>query len=322
VNAHSVQLFGAIAAAIFAAIVAHHLTPSPARLAGRLRPYTAVSRSALGRAPDATSVVLSSTDRSGGSSLERLVRPFAEALARGLTGFLGQRNQNELALRLRQAGIDVDLDDAQRVHNYRVRQLSKAVVYGSFGVAMSLINGFSPAPSFLFVVVGAVLGSTREPARIGRLLQTRIDRMRIELYTINQQLAMHLRTGGSSIQAVQRICRRGHGEVIAEMREALRQHERGLTAANAFLRIAENTPEPFAARTYRLLASGAERGADLAEGLLALSDDVREIRRESLRRSATRRRAQMLLPTIGLMAPILILFIAAPLPVILFGVKH
>ena len=94
----------------------------------------------------------------------------------------------------------------------------------------------------------------------------------------------------------------------------LAQHVQDWAGADAFRRIAELTPEPFCSRTYRLLATAEERGADLASALLALSEDVRETRRESIKRTATKRRAAMLVPTIAILAPVLILFVAAPLP--------
>ena len=91
------------------------------------------------------------------------------------------------------------------------------------------------------------------------------------------------------------------------------------TLTDAFRSIALATPEPSAARTYELFAVAVERGADLAEGLLALGDQLREARREEIRKQAVRRRAAMLLPTIGILAPIMLLFIAAPLPSIVLG---
>ena len=99
----------------------------------------------------------------------------------------------------------------------------------------------------------------------------------------------------------------------------MRLHRAGWSGPDAFRRIAELTPEPFCGRTYRLLAAAEERGADLATALLALSDDVRETRRESLKRTATKRRAAMLIPTIAILAPVLILFVAAPLPYLITG---
>ena len=86
-------------------------------------------------------------------------------------------------------------------------------------------------------------------------------------------------------------------------------------------RIAESTPEPLAARTYKLLSSGSERGADLAKALLALSEDVRDQRRNEVRRNATKRQGAMLLPIIVCLAPVMLLFIAGPLPSIIFGAK-
>jgi Flp pilus assembly protein TadB len=110
------------------------------------------------------------------------------------------------------------------------------------------------------------------------------------------------------------MTQRGQGEVIAELSEALRLHRAGWSGADAFRRIAELSPEPFCTRTYRTLAMAEERGADLASALLSLSEDVRETRRESIKRTATKRRAAMLVPTIAILAPVLMLFVAAPLP--------
>lgn len=143
--------------------------------------------------------------------------------------------------------------------------------------------------------------------------------MRIEIYTINQLLAMRVRAGGGVIQAVKATVDRGTGEVVSELAEALRLHRSGWRGPDAFRRIAELTPEPFCSRTYRLLASAEERGADLASALLSLSEDVRETRRESIKRTATKRRAAMLVPTIAILAPVLILFVAAPLPYLITG---
>jgi pilus assembly protein TadC len=87
-----------------------------------------------------------------------------------------------------------------------------------------------------------------------------------------------------------------------------------MPAGAAFRRIADVTPEPHARRCYQVLATADERGSDLAAALLSLSEDIRDDRRDAIRRQATRRRALMLIPIIGILAPILILFVAAPLP--------
>ena len=98
-------------------------------------------------------------------------------------------------------------------------------------------------------------------------------------------------------------------------------HRSGIGAADAFRRLAETTPESHCARTYKLLASAEEMGVDLTEGLRALADEARRARREALRRSATRRRSAMLIPTIAILAPVMLLFVAAPLPQLVLGWK-
>ena len=138
--------------------------------------------------------------------------------------------------------------------------------------------------------------------------------MRVEIYTVNHLLAVRVRAGAGVTQSVRAIVRRGSGEVISELEDSLRMQRAGVAAPESFRRIAELSPEPFCSRTYRLLATAEERGADLASALLALSEDVRASRVELMKRTATRRRAAMLLPTIAILAPVLILFVAAPLP--------
>jgi Flp pilus assembly protein TadB len=190
-------------------------------------------------------------------------------------------------------------------------------------VALALVAGQVLDLSWLQRVVlaglGLIIGATRQRSALDKAIETRRDRMRIEIYTINQLLAMRVRAGGGVVNAVQHIVSRGEGEVIAELSDALRLHRSGWRGSDAFRRVAELTPEPFCARTYRLLATAEERGADLAPALLHLAEDVRETRRESIRRSATRRRAAMLVPTIAILAPVLILFVAAPLPYLITG---
>jgi Flp pilus assembly protein TadB len=143
--------------------------------------------------------------------------------------------------------------------------------------------------------------------------------MRIEIYTVNQLLAMRVRAGGGPIHAVQQVVARGRGEVISELAEGLKMHRSGMRVAEAFGRLAELTPERACARTYALLAGADDRGADLSSALLDLSEDVRETRRESMRRSATKRRAAMLVPIIAILAPVMLLFVGAPLPQIIFN---
>jgi Flp pilus assembly protein TadB len=184
-----------------------------------------------------------------------------------------------------------------------------------FGIAVV----HSAVATLGLVGCGVVAGASRARGRVDRATRRRTERMRLELYTVNQLLAMHVRTGAGPIQAVQRLVDHGSGAVVDELESVLGAVRRGTSEPAAFRRAAELTPEPAAARTYKLFAAGAERGVDLASALRALSEDLRDARREEIRKTATKRRAAMLVPTIAVLAPVMLLFIAAPLPSIVFG---
>ncbi len=283
------------------------------RLGPRVRPYTVVTRSALGRRPDAPGLV-GPAAAAGGGTVKRLFGPPVMAVAQRLGRMIESRGDEHLALRLHQAGIF-----EMAPEEYRLRQVTQgALAAAAFGFGAALVLR-APVAVLGAVVAGFTFGSTRSRSRVDRAIAERSERIRQELYTVNQLLALHVRTGAGPVQAAQRVVDRCRGAVVEELDALLSWTRRGMREPDAFRRAAELTPEPSAARTYRLFAAGSERGADLAEALLALSEDLREARREHLRKAAVRRRAAMLVPTIAILAPIMLLFIAAPLPSIVLG---
>lgn len=286
------------------------------RLAGRVRPYTIGARTSLGRPADVPSL-----GPINGSLAKRLLWPMLEPLAVRAGRMLEPEAEDAMSRRLRQARFLPDLAPDHRLLEYRVRALAHAVTAAVAGAFVGSVTGRSRATILVLVVGGAVAGYGRYRGRIDRTIEDNRERIRIELYTVNQLLAMNLRVGGGIVQATGRVVQRGSGLVVDDLATALRIHATGRPLRDALLHVAEATPEPTAARTYRLLAAGAEHGADLASSLLEHADDVREARRESLQRQATRRRAGMLIPTIAILAPVMLLFIAAPIPSIVFGIR-
>ena len=313
------RLFGALAFAFFVAYIAGRVVKPTPRLAKRVRPYTASSRSMLGQLPDRAAILQTESVGVAGVA-QRIYRPIGEALLGVLNRTLGSAwDEQATLLKLRQANLMADISETTRVHEWRLRQIGAGLGYGlAVGFTLQLVKG-SPSLTLAGFVVGVIMGVSRKSAKVSRRIEDRRNRIRTELYTVNQLLAIYLRTSGSPTLAAQRLVRRGRGAVIDEMNEALRLHARGMPAAKAFNRIAESTPEPLAARTYKLLASGSERGADLAKALLSLSEDVRDQRRNEVRRNATKRQGAMLIPILLFLAPVMLLFIGAPLPSIIFG---
>jgi Flp pilus assembly protein TadB len=227
---------------------------------------------------------------------------------------LERRSDASLARELLQAGaLDVSPDE------YRSRVAIQVLMFGASGATIGALVVHSTVATLGLTICGVVFGGSRLRGRLQRDVEDRRERLRLELYTVNQLLAMHVRTGAGPVQATQRVVDRGAGAVVDELQAVLLAMRNGVAEPTAFRRAAELTPEPSAARTYKLFAAGAERGVDLADGLRALSEDLRDARREEIRQSATKRRAAMLVPTIAVLAPVMLLFIAAPLPSIVFG---
>ena len=301
-----VVLVAAGTTALAAGLVVHALFPPARSLASRINPYLRPSGAASQRP-------------TGAGPLAAVFGPMLSSLAGSVGRLLEKSGESVTILEFRQAGWYREVPEEETVQAFRMAQLRTIAIAAGLALILGEILGSSPVQRILLLVLGVVIGATRLRGSLHSAIDRRRERMCIEIYTVNQLLAMRVRAGGGVVHAVQDVVRRGEGEVIAELADALRLHRSGWRAADAFRRIAELTPEPFCGRTYRLLATAEERGANLAPALLDLAEDVRETRRETMRRSATKRRAAMLVPTIAILAPVLLLFVAAPLPYLITG---
>jgi tight adherence protein C len=287
------------------------------RLAPRLRPYAAVSRSRLARAYDVQGQAYLAS-ATGESTITRLFGPIFDAVVNWFSQLLGAGNDEQLALRLRHAGLYPGLPPAERVREYRVRSLGQAmlmmVALGGFG----LLAGGNPM-MLLFAVLGFVLGVALARSRVNSAIIQRRERLRGELYTFNQLIALRTRVGGGVVDALRHAVDRGTGVFVEELAEVLRLQESGMPMTEALRRAALVTSEPEAQRTYNVLATAQDRGADLGDALLDLSQDLRAQRRDDLQRQAARRRLMLIIPIVLILAPVLLLFIGAPVPTLIFG---
>jgi Flp pilus assembly protein TadB len=290
-----------------AGVVGLVVRPTP-RLGPRFRPYNHVARTALGLAPD---VMVGAQDN---TMVARFFAPLMAASIRGLSRRIESRSDDELERVLYQAGrADVG------VEQFRLRQVARgalgAVGFGAVALAVARV----PIVVLAMVLAGFVWGTSRVRAGVDAAVERRTGQIRLELGTVAQLLALHLRTGAGPVQAVQRFAARGRGVLADEMSAVVASIRAGSREADAFRRAAALTPSVEAARMHLLFANGVDRGADLAAALLTIADDVRDARRDEVKRRSIKSRAAMLIPTIGILAPVMLLFIAAPLPSIVFG---
>ena len=290
----------------------------PRRLAPRVRPYTATTRADLRRSPDAFGQA-SPGPVFGEGTLRRLLAPIFGGMVDRLSRIVTSASDAQLETRLRQSGLFPHLPESTRPQAYRMRALGRATVFGAgIGALGFLLRGTASSMLF-FGSLGFILGVLVTRSSLDTAVTDRRDRIRGELYTVNQLVAMRTRVGGGAIEAIRHVVERAHGAVVDELGEALRLHERGWSFSEALVRAAELTPEPEAARTYRAIATSQERGADLADALLGLAKDLRTSRRDQIRQEAAKRRIMMVIPIVVILAPITLLFLGAPIPSIILG---
>jgi tight adherence protein C len=305
----------ACVAAVAVMAASRVVLPPRRALKVRLRPYASLSRARLGTGyPDPS--IVDVTRRPPDSTVVEVFGPMLARAAKALSAVIDAGDAETLERRLRQAGVEPASAD-----QYRMRQFLHALAGVATGVALGLVVFRS---GVMVALMAACLGfpaATLQRNRVSRAIDHRRERMRSEVYTVAHLLAVLVRTGHGPVEAVRSVSALGRGPVVEELREALGWIGGGTSPQRAWDRLAETTPEPTAARLYRLLAASARGSGDLAKPLLAVADDLRAERREQLARAAVRRRTAMLAPLLGLIAPVMVLFIGAALPSLVLGVR-
>lgn len=277
------------------------------RLAPATRSYSQLARSRLGRPAD-VALVAGAGPSVSGRTVARVFGPIAASCLALVSRVVDVADDDEVALRLRQAGL-YEL----AVADYRIRQFGWAVGSAAGAAVLAVLWLHSAAGALLGMALGGTYGASRWGAQVSRTIRLRRERMRTELYTVAQLLAMMIRAGMGPGQALRTVVAEGQGPVIEELGRASNAISRGESEAVVLERFATETPEPAAARLYRVLGSAIAMGADLVDALLAVADDLRATRREDVERRATVAKFKMMFVVVGVMAPVMLLFLAFPL---------
>jgi tight adherence protein C len=311
-------LLGALCAAGATAALVVAVARPRRRLAPRVHDYTLVARSKLGSGPGVLSLTREPTPTAAGAVV-RVLAPMVDEASRRLAKLLGIYDDELLALQLRRAGIR-----AMTPTRYRKQQLLIALGGAAGGISLGALCGASlggsPTP---FAIVGGLCGfaagATYRTGELGRRVKERQERMRGELFSLCQVLAIYARATPNLLSVTEAVVERSRGQLALEMDEVLRRVEGGLSPEAAFFEAARLTAEPAAGRLYRTMATAARAGGDIADALLAQSTDIRDAQREEIKQSAIKRRGAMLAPLLLLLAPTMLLFIVAAFPHILLG---
>ena len=153
--------------------------------------------------------------------------------------------------------------------------------------------------------------------RRGRDVARREARLRAELPTVTELLALAVSAGEGATGAIERVVRQTRGELSEELARTLAQARAGAPLTGALGSLADRTGLPALARLAEAVAVAVERGSPLGDVLRAQAQDVREEGRRALMQTGGRKEVLMMVPVVFLILPVTVLFAVFPSVVVL-----
>ncbi|MBV9830716.1 MAG: type II secretion system F family protein [Marmoricola sp.] len=208
--------------------------------------------------------------------------------------------------RLVRAGLEPD------VAQFRAEQVIWGLVaFTAVAVPSALIAARSPeraVPLLIFSLIAFALGVLLRENRLTAQVARRERRILEEFPTVAELLALAVAAGEGPVAALDRVVRRTHGELSAELAGVLALVRTGTPLAVAFDDLASRSGLAVVSRFAEGIAIAVERGTPLAEVLHAQACDVREAGRRALIESGARREVLMMVPVVFLVLPVVVVF--------------
>ena len=302
----SLALWGAVLGALAASgallMAARVAAIRKPQLAVRVLPYVR-DLPQLGGTPSLRAVPSAPT-----SAVVGVFGPFLRSAAEGVERVLG--GASSVRRRLDRAAVD------KTVQEFRVEQ----VLWGLVGFAaaatyglLRTLGGDAGLVSFLLLcVIGFALGVMARDNHLSSQVKQRERRILAEFPTVAELLALAVAAGEGPVAALDRVCRRSHGDLSVDLERVLAAVRTGEPVSSAFDTLAARTGVPVVARFAQGVAVAVERGTPLADVLHAQAADVREASRRELIETAARKEIFMMVPVVFLVLPVTVLFAFFP----------
>ncbi|WP_127474425.1 type II secretion system F family protein [Microbacterium sulfonylureivorans] len=214
-----------------------------------------------------------------------------------------------VARRLRQAGSPGD------PAAFRGRQLAWALVglaAGGLLVVGAVLLGRGSPSLALLPPLTAVTAAFACDARLTRAARARAARVREELPTVLEFVALCLSAGEGIFDSLRRVSDVGAGELTAELRGVVVAVGTGSPLSEALAKLSDRLQIPALTRAVDQLVAAIDRGAPLAQVLHAQALDAREDAKRDLIERAGRKEIYMLVPLVFLILPLSVLFAVFP----------
>lgn len=202
------------------------------------------------------------------------------------------------------------------VAGFRVQQVLWGVAGFALCAALSLlwlVRSGATSPALLVLCgCGAVVGVLARDNVLTSQVNRREQRMREELPTVADLLALAVAAGEGPAAGLERVVKVSHGELSRELARVLADVRTGTTMTRALDDLAARTGLASLARFAEGLAVAVDRGTPLVDVLHAQAADVRESGRRELMELGGRREVAMMLPVVFLILPVTVVFAFYP----------
>ncbi len=196
----------------------------------------------------------------------------------------------------------------------RSRRAGAAAVGGFVGLLAAQGDLFTPAGRSLpgLVALGGLAGLLGFNMWVTSRRERRAERLRQELPTIADALALRVLAGESVAGAIESLAAASTGVAAEELAVAAREHRAGRGLPEALIGAARTTAHPDAARLYQMLGNAHQTGGRLAEALAELAVDYRAAIARELTAEGGRRAIATYGPILALMIPVALVFLIYP----------
>ena len=198
----------------------------------------------------------------------------------------------------------------------RVQQLVWAGAGLSAALGLGLISSFLRPISVPVVLLGAVIAAIAGAAArdwwLTRAVRRRSARIEAQLPDVVELLALAVGAGQGPLDAIERVTRRGRGELVDELAMTLADVRSGTVLASALEGLDARCACPPLSRLPEAITVAMERGTPLAEVLRSQAADSREAARRALIEEGGKREIAQMVPVVFLVLPITVLFALYP----------
>jgi tight adherence protein C len=295
-------LLGAVAAAGVLLVAARVTVIRKPQLSVRVLPYVR-DLPQVGRTTS-----LRPTPSEPTSAVVGVFGPLLRSAADGVERVMG--GATSVRRRLERAGIE------KTVQEFRVEQVTWGLggfaATAAYGLLRMLGGGAGVVSSLLLCAIGFALGVMARDNHLSGQVKQRERRILAEFPTVAELLSLAVAAGEGPVAALDRVCRRSHGDLSADLDRVLAAVRTGEPVATAFDTLAARTGVPVVARFAQGVAVAVERGTPPADVLHAQAADVREAARRELIETAARKEVFMMVPVVFLVLPVTVLFAFFP----------